>query len=487
MKLHTTTAISQKERLTHDGEILFLKQVENSFDGYMVDIDGNSDVPMIIQKHTNPLNKNLHDMKARYLNSTGDFMHMGNIVTTKDGKLFMAVTEPSSNGIYSEYKILPLKDDMVIIDGEYASELKCVIANKGFYDEISYINDANVFEDKDMRATIVQYNEQTSNLTLFDNLYVNDSHYRIVKIDNYTLKEHDEAFGVLQFVLVDTPFGEIVCNDRTTLKGIVIPARVKDKILNSEARELLCEYNLVKRGDYISFTYDRDKQGTMIKEMYIIVNRPTMHEGYDKSLLYLCERTMNLLDDEGNVVNVPLYFEDNRSRIDKTNDGQYSRFSDSSFMIMCQQNEATLRLSNKVRRIIINGKAYEITGIADLKEGIMSIGMELGKIDTNDDNEELGIANYKSQMEEIIGNKPDPTSTIVGSDLLARGFEDEYYLQGAGNGVEWSISCAYVEISQDGSKCYLKFNNLSDVNKTFLLTAKYGGSTFEKSITTSRL
>lgn len=478
-----------KSKEVYNGEKLFMIHFEKTpTEGKKVTVDEvHTDIPMIIQKHTNPLNKNLHDMKAKYLDSTGDFIHMGNIVTIDDDKTYMAVTEPSSNGVYSEYKILPLTDDMTFTV-DTPVDMKCVIANKGFYDETSYVNDTTVFEDKDTRATIVQYNAKTSQLTLFDDVCINDKHYKIVKIDNYTFKEYDENFGVLQMVVIDTPFGEIKCNNKEALKGIVLQARVKDKILNSISRELLCDYNRTKRGDYISFTYDRTEKGEMITETYLIVNKPTMGIGYDKSLLYLCENAMNLLDNEGNVVNVPLYFEDNRMRIDKVSDGEFIKIRNSSYMAMCQYNDVTKRLRNKVTRIMVDGDVYSITGTDPTSTGLLILGLELDKIDSNDDNTELGIANYKSQMEEINKvNPPTPSGNIVGAAELYKGYPEEYSLQGADQYVTWSVDCSYIQITQDGIKCNLYFNNLSDANKTFVLSATYGGVEFNKVIATKRL
>lgn len=488
MKLYQSETIPQKERYIHNGEKLFLKQVENGFEGKKVTVDKvHTDIPMIVQKHTNPLNKNLHDMKAKYLDSSGDFMHIGNVIQMENGKTYMAVTEPSSNGIYSEYKILPLTDDMKF-NLDTPVEMKCVVANKGFYDETSFVNDTTVFEDKDTRATIVQYNTNTSQLTLFDDVYVNDQQYRIVKIDNHTFKEYDEEFGVLQMVIVDTPFGEILCNDKTPLKGIVMSEKVKDKVLNSISKRLLCEHNRVKRGDYIDFTYDRDNKGTMVTETYLTVNNPTMGIGYDTSLLYLCESEMNLLNDKGAVVNVPVYFENNRMRIDKTSEDEYSKFANSSFMIVVQNNDTTSLRCKDLKRLIIKGKPYEITGTDDTSAGLIYIGLNKGS-SNSDDNLELGIANYYSQMEEINGNtKPEPPALDIkiveanGEVSLYKGYENEYYLNLVESDVIWSVDKDWIDIRQDGSRCWIKFNELKYIGETITLTALFGDKEYTLTI-----
>lgn len=486
MKLYQSQTIPQKERYIHNGEKLFLKQVENGFEGKRVTVDEvHTDIPMIIQKHTNPLNKNLHDMKAKYLDSVGDFMHMGNLVRLGTDKIYMAVTEPSSNGIYSEYKILPLTDDMTFTVDE-SVQMKCVVANKGFYDETSFVNDTNVFEDKDTRATIVQYNDKTSQLRLFDDVFINNEQYRIVKIDNHTFKEYNEEFGVLQLVIVDTPFGEILCNDKTPLKGIIMTARVKDKILNSISRELLCEHNRVKRGDYIDFTYDRDGKGTMVKDTYLITNKPTMGEGYDTSLMYLCESNVNLLNDVGEVVSMPFYYEDNRVRIDKTTENDYVSLSNSSYQIVIQRNEITSKLGkdNKINRIMINGEVYSITGDDPFTEGIISLGLEKDQLSPDDDLEK-GVANYKSQMDKINGGNQDRIVEANGEDKLYKGYENEYYLDGVIGDVTWSVDKDWITLTLIGDRCKIKFNDLKYVNETVILQAINNGVTYTKSIKTA--
>ena len=479
--------ILTQPKIIHQGEKVFMKHYKSSygFEGYDVLIDGRYDnVPMIIQKHSNPLNKNLHDMKAKYLNSTGNFMHIGNIVEYGD-KVCMAITEPSSNGIYSEYKILPINDDITFTT-DMPVKMKCTVANKGFYDESSFTNEQNVFEDKELRAALIQYNSNTKKLKLFDDICINDKRYKIVKIDSHTFKEYDEEFGVLQLVLIDTPFGKIIKNDsQKEISGIVMSARVKDKILNSISRELLCEYNEVKRGDYIDFTYDRDEKGTMVTDTYLIVNRPTMGEKYDISLMYLCENTIKLLNDVGEVVDVHAYYENNRVRIDKVTENEFIKLKNSSYLIMIQQNEFTNRLRNKVNRIMINGEVYKITGYDPFTEGILALGLELDQVST-DDNVELGIANYYSQMEEIQPKPPEEVAGQIveanGETTLCKGFENEYYLKGVSEDVTWGVDKSWVTIRQDGNRCWIKFDELKYVGETVILYARTSVETHELSI-----
>ena len=210
-----------------------------------------------------------------------------------------------------------------------------------------------------------------------------------------------------------------------------------------------------------------------------------MSTGYDKSLMNLCESKMRLLNNKGDVVNVDVYFENNRMRIDKTSDGEFMKFADSSYMIIIQNNDVTSLRCKSGKRLIIDGKPYEITGIDDHSTGLIYVGLNNSQINMNDDYD--GVANYKSQMEEINGSlPPEPTNNIVGEDELYKDYPNEYYLMYTSSGVVWRVDCDYVVVNQDGTKCTLYYDTLSDANKTFTLSATYGGSTYTKTITTRK-
>ena len=265
--------------------------IDKGYMSYNVTIDGDVEKQLLIYEHVDPIEGKAIDMRAICMDND-ETIHWGNIIEREDGRTFMAITRNDWNEAYNKYKVRECFDDYKLSLDQYYT-YKCIMATKGFYDETSYINSTTVFDDKDLRAVLIQYNNDTKSLTMFDDIYINDEHFKVVKIDNYTFKQYDEDYGVMQLVVIDTPFGDIVKNDTgLPIKGIVMTARVKDKILNSISRELICNHNQVKRGDYIDFTYDRDKKGTMKEDTYIIINNPTMNEGYDISLMYLCENSI---------------------------------------------------------------------------------------------------------------------------------------------------------------------------------------------------
>lgn len=462
--------------------------MQKGYMAYDVIVDGVHKKQMLIYEHIDPIEGKQNDFRAICLDRNN--IHWGNIISLEDGREYMAITRGDWNGAYNKYRIREVTDDATFTI-DMPMKIKCILADKGFYDESSFTNEQNVFEDKELRAALIQYNSNTKKLKLFDDICINDEHYKIVKIDSHTFKEYDEEFGVLQLVLIDAPFGKIIKNDsQKEISGVVMSARVKDKILNSISRELLCEYNEVKRGDYIDFTYDRDEKGTMVTDTYLIVNRPIMGEKYDISLMYLCENEIKLLDDVGSVVDVPVYYENNRVRIDKVTENEFIKLKNSSYLVMVQQNNITDKLRNKVNRIMIDGEVYKITGYEPLVKGVLGLGLEIDQL-CPDDNVELGVANYYSKMEELKPKPPIATDIQIveanGETTLCKGFENEYYLKGVSEDVTWGVDKSWVTIRQDGNRCWIKFDELKRVGETVILSAEVAGKTYSTSIKCTKL
>lgn len=457
--------------------------MQKGYISYDVIVDGIHKKKMLIYEHIDPIEGKQNDFRAICLDR--DNIHWGNIISLEDGREYMAITRGDWNGAYNKYRIREVTDDATFTI-DMPMKIKCILADKGFYDESSFTNEQNVFEDKELRAALIQYNSNTKKLKLFDDICINDERYKIVKIDSHTFKEYDEEFGVLQLVLIDAPFGKIIKNDnQKEISGVVMSARVKDKILNSISRELLCEYNEVKRGDYIDFTYNRDEKGTMVTDTYLVVNRPTMGEKYDISLMYLCENEIKLLDDVGEVVDVHAYYENNRVRIDKITENEFIKLKNSSYLIMVQQNKITDKLRSKVNRIMIHGEVYKITGYEPLVKGVLGLGLEIDQL-CPDDNVELGVANYYSQMEELKPKPPVATDIQIvetnGETTLCKGFENEYYLKGVSEDVTWGVDKSWVTIRQDSNRCWIKFDELKYVGETVILYARTSVETYELSI-----
>ena len=71
-----------QDKLTRHTEKLFMLRYRNTLDGKDVIVDDSVEsIPMIVEKHTNPLNENKHDLKVTFLNSHGENLHLGNKLT----------------------------------------------------------------------------------------------------------------------------------------------------------------------------------------------------------------------------------------------------------------------------------------------------------------------------------------------------------------------------------------------------------------------
>lgn len=481
--------INKKNKLRQqvDGKKLFEIQFYGGNDGYVVDVDQHQDLKMLIQEHTNPLNEGLVDQKARFL-SNPQIYRLGNMITRKDnGEKYLSVTEPKNNGIQSEYRIRKTDDTLVFRKGEEeAASVAGVLASGLLYRDGSYTNQSNVFEDNEMKAMAVQYNDTTRRLALFDSVQVNGRSYKVVKIEDDVLKKYADNYGVLQLVLLLTPVSKlervnVIDGTSTEFKGITKYARVKDRKLNSVSRELLCEYGAVKTGDYIRYTFDSNDKGNMKEEIYIIFNTPSKYDGYDISLAYRCLNAFSALGDDGTIHQIPYYFEDNRTRVDKASANAYIDQLDSSFMIITQENDITRRfVDRRVGRIILKNAAYKVTGVSNHDEGLLYFGLEIDKTDPKDDR--YGVANYVSQIDKVESGQ----ASIIGEKRIFGGYDWSYELEGANIslGTTWAVDSDKAHIkAYTNTTCVLCADSKYEMGTKVRLTALQGSKEYVKEIT----
>lgn len=479
--------INKKNKLRQqvDGRKLFEIQFYGGNEGYFVDVDQHQNLKMLIKEHTNPLNEGLVDWKAQFL-SDCEIYKLGNMIVRRDnGDRYLSVTAPKDNGIHSEYRIRKTDGTLVFQKGEVAASVDGVLASGLLYKDGAYTNQSNVFEDNEMKAMAVQYNEVTNKLSLFDPVQVNGRSYKVVKVEDDVLKEYRDNYGVLQLVLLLSPSSKlekinIMDDTAVEFKGITKYARVKDRKLNSVSRELLCEYGAVKTGDYVRYTFDSDDKGSMKEEIYIIFNTPSKYDGYDISLAYRCLNSFLALDDNGAIHRIPYYFEDNRTRVDKTSSNANINQMDSSFMIVTQENDITQRfIDRKAGRIILKNTAYKVTGVSNHDEGLLYFGIEIDKIDPNDDRN--GVANYVSQIEKAGSEQ----AAIIGEMRIFGGYGWSYVLRGADTsaGVTWAVDSDKVIIEAcTDMTCVLAVNGKYEMGSKVRLTAMQGDREYVKEI-----
>lgn len=471
-------ALDHQSRYITNGERLFNTQFQNGQEGHLTNVDENENIKMIIQRHTNPLNEGLLDKKAKFLNSNGDIFHIGNIVfVTDENQKYIAVTEPIGNKVYSGYRIRPLYDKITFDKNATEFSIDGILASGMLYKESSYVGQENVFEDNEMKAIIVTYDGVSDTLELFDNVKVNDINYKIAKIDDDVLKKYNKEYGILQIVVFLSPISSIekvnvVTQTSVEMKGLLKYARVKDKKLNSISRELLCNYGVVKTGDYIKYTFDSDDLGTMEEETYMVYNLPSKYDGYDISLVYRCLNSFKMLDLTGNIIEIPYYFEDNRTRIDKTTNNDYIEFLNSSLMIIFQNNELTKKfVERKINRVMIKDSVYKITGVSDLDEGLIHLGLVIDEINLSQDLN--GVADYVSQMAKINSSNISDTH-IVGESKIFKGYDWLYELSEpvSKTGTYWEVNNDKITIVEfDDNSCKLLVTAKYSMGDKFTLTA----------------
>lgn len=476
----TDKEFSQEELRDVIGEL-----INKGYLAYNATIDGMYTKEMLIYEHIDPINGKGNDMRAICLDN--DIIHIGNVISLEDNRTFMAVTNSDWNDVYNKYRIRQLEDDIKFTKDKEIN-MKCSIANKGFYNESSYINEAKVFEDEDMRAIIVQYNEDTSKLKLFDDVYVNDIHYKIIKVDNYTSKNHDEDYGVIQLVVIRTVFGNIDHKGKM-IDGLLKIAKVKDRVFNSKSKQLYTNHGILSTGDYVNHTFDNGAEPET--RTYLVYSEIDVTNEYDTAFCIMCDKDINLVDDDGNIVNYRLYTNDNKVKLTESNIG-FTEGKDSSYVwASLRLDSLTIKLGETINRVLIKQtlvdgkeavKAYKVIAKDDLSiGGIITISLEKDNIDYNRDDLVNGIA-YNERVENP---KPIEPIIISGNDKYRMGLNLSYTINNAGNlPCIWSSDKSYVIISEEtNTSCKIKIvKDMNLLNSYFELMATVNGNEYIKKI-----
>ena len=202
MKDYSNWYPTRDERLKHKAIKNFELHYEHGDEKGLAKVNGAFEKHTIIKAHTNPMNFALEDQKMYFVNDE-NMIYRGDIISgiSGDGFNYIVVTTPESNGVTSKCRVRKMYDVMTFVKNGVTYTFDCVVAKGLLYDSTSYVTETKVFAEEDLRALIVQYNNITSLLRLFEPVIVNGEYYKIAKIDPYRLKEHPENHGVLQLVL----------------------------------------------------------------------------------------------------------------------------------------------------------------------------------------------------------------------------------------------------------------------------------------------
>lgn len=447
---------SKQDRLIHNAKKTFEFHARHGDEDDLATVNGEFETRVIIKEHTNPMNFALEDKKLYFVNEPRKMIYRGDIVSGIDDADYLVVTIPESNGAVSKCRARKMYDKMTFAKDNKEFSMNCVVAKGLLYDSASYVSEATVFTEENMIALIVQYNEITQTLQMFDIVMVNDEYYRIVKVDPHRLKENGEAKGILQLVLTSA----VVCvaNDDSenimktdalvdhrygiepfNVTGILRYAQLKERIYNSKAREILTPHNVLKTGDYIEATFLRNPKVDNSTEtrIYLTQSLIDQREDYDSAFLVDCNAQFNIKADNGDAYTVYAYFENNSTQL-MSNERNSNMWNDNSkWKCQVQSNPLTRKLGKEIARVIIDGEGYEIVGTDRLSaEGIIGIEFVASFVNPTLDNMELQIADYyrNDSMEDVtsdetfeaIYNDTTKWTYLVGDEELLLGENGVY-------------------------------------------------------------
>lgn len=135
MKDYSSYYSSLNDIILNSANYIFNKKLETN-EGFVVDIDDNKNIQVVIQEHSNPLNEDKEDRKI-FIPSSISF-HRGSIVSWKDRKWIITnnVGDEDKNNVYSMAKIYPCNNTLKFIlpsDHIKIIEIPCITSNMSLY------------------------------------------------------------------------------------------------------------------------------------------------------------------------------------------------------------------------------------------------------------------------------------------------------------------------------------------------------------------
>lgn len=447
---------SREERLRHNANKTFEVHAKHGDEDRLATVNGEFKTRVILKDHTNPLNFALEDKKLYFVDNPNRMIHRGDVIAGIDEHDYIVVTIPESNGVTSKCRVRKMYDTMSFVKNDATYEYGCVVAKGLLYDSTSYVTETTVFTEEDFIALIVQYNEITKLIQMFDIVMVNGEYHRVVKVDPHRLKEYPEENGVLQLVLTraiacvteedsedimqtDTLVDHRYGTEPFNITGVLRYAKLKERIYNSKAREILTPHNVLKPGDYIEATFLRNPKVDNSTEtrMYLTQSLIDMRENYDSAFLIDCNAQFNIKDDNGDAYTVYAYFENNSTQL-MSNERNSNMWNDNSkWKCLIQSNELTRKLGKDIARVIIDGEGYEIVGVDRLTaEGVLGVEFVASFINPSLDNLDLQIADYYrfDYMEDVTSDEEfediykdvNAWTYLIGDEALLLGEQGVY-------------------------------------------------------------
>lgn len=481
--------LSSYERQQKNTEKLFQIQYRTGGEGFQVLVDEKHEMQAIIQNNTNSKTELLEDKKMHFLIKDLENVEWGSVI--KSSKLrtpYMVISRPDDNTMYATCSIRKANNRMSFEMDGITHWYDSILHIGQVYSDISYVNETRVFDEEDKRALIVKYDENTSKLKMFQKIYVDGIAYSIIKTENDVLREQSSTEGILQLVLLKQEPSTLTLNFKKDIVGILRFARLKERVYNSNSRELLTPTNQVKTGDYVTYYLKENERRT-----YIIRSMVDEFEDYDRTFMLICQKEVKFLDMQGNIVMYPISFTDNRTKMNEKD--TWFVVQDTSAVegyMKLDEISAQLSYANEEdnsgyvpNRFLIDGLAYRIIGTDRLSmDGLITLKLVMDKVDYNYDNLELGVADYyryyakNTNMNNIFVGKPN----ILIGNVATYQVETEDLTN-----IEWSLETEYdgitlLQISPRIVELHVA-NNVKLVGKTVQLKCDANGRIGLKTIT----
>lgn len=305
--------------------------------------------------------------------------------------------------------------------------------------------------------------------------------------------EEDNVLDEFDILIETSKAEKVLLNFKDEIVCLLDHERMKEKVYNSLSLGIKVHHNVLKVGDFITqqFKYSPNS----MPRNYIVRSLPQINRTHDYSFLQICQYDMHLLNKQGNVISIPVYFEDNRTRLEDR-DSSHIVFKNSKYQLFTQDNEVTRQLDDKTKRIMIDGKCYEVTGTDTVvMKGLIYVGLNPSDTNPNTDNFELGVADYYILIEDVEVEEPeenpenpetpDTNEVILGNDIIYYGDENNYKLNNSYTTIVWEISGNGVEIiTNENNNCTIRaLNTAKYLGEKVILSCVVNNVIHEKEIT----
>lgn len=478
-----------KDNLRDTTQKLFELQYRTGEEGYEVTVDSTHKTQVIIQNHINPKNELLEDKKMLFLKEDMEHIHWGSLIySEKLRHPYMVVTEPKYNEMYVSCLIRKANNKVQFKQGNATLNYDAIMHVGKIYIEQSYVNDTVVFAEEDKRALVIKYDEHTKNLSMFHEIVVDNVTYSVIKTEDAVLREIGSDYGVIQMVLLRQEPASLTLNFSGEIIGIMRYARLKERVYNSNARELLTLPNVVNTGDYLTYNMKDNEKRT-----YIVRSMVDEFEDYDRTFMVVCQKKIKFLNKNGEIVTYPVSFSDNRTKLNEKDtwfvvqdtsavEG-YIRFDNNTAQLSYADVEGST--DYVPNRFLIDGLAYRIVGSDRLTmDKLMTMKLVVDRIDENFDNLELGVADYyrfyPKEEASTVGSIKGASKTFIGEETpysldVESSSKKEWYL-------EQPLAGVSLTPMEDGTVKLYILNNIKLIGKTITLRCQLGSEVFSKDI-----